>query len=134
MKIVSARDFSLQREVDYGTPEQNEAVRTIIHSVRQEGDEAVLRYTQSFDGVSLVAEQLRVTEEELKAAYDKVEPSFLQAIREAADNIRAFHMKQKRNSWMDLQPDGSLLGQIIRPLKRVGVYVPGGKGLIHPRC
>ncbi|URJ60559.1 histidinol dehydrogenase [Paenibacillus polymyxa] len=127
MKIVSARDFSLQREVDYGTPEQNEAVRTIIQSVRQEGDEAVLRYTQSFDGVSLIAEQLRVTEEELKAAYDKVEPSFLQAIREAADNIRAFHMKQKRNSWMDLQPDGSLLGQIIRPLKRVGVYVPGGK-------
>lgn len=76
MKIVSARDFNLQREVDYGTPEQNEAVRAIIRSVRQEGDAAVLRYTESFDGVSLTAEQLRVTEEELKAAYDKVEPSF----------------------------------------------------------
>jgi histidinol dehydrogenase len=127
MKIVSARDFKLQREVDYGTPEQNQAVKDIIHGLRAEGDAALLRYTEAFDRVKLSPQDLRISPEELQAAYSQVEPSFLEAIRTAAANIRAFHMKQKRNSWMDLQPDGSLLGQIIRPLKRVGVYVPGGK-------
>lgn len=127
MKIVSARDFKLQREVDYGTPEQNQAVKDIIQGLRAEGDAALLRYTEAFDRVKLSPQDLRITQDELQAAYSQVEPSFLEAIRAAAANIRAFHMKQKRNSWMDLQPDGSLLGQIIRPLKRVGVYVPGGK-------
>ncbi|MFB5269662.1 histidinol dehydrogenase [Paenibacillus enshidis] len=127
MKIVSARDFKLQREVDYGTPEQNQAVKDIIHGLRAEGDAALLRYTEAFDQVTLSPQDLRISPDELQAAYSRVEPSFLEAIRAAAANIRAFHMKQKRNSWMDLQPDGSLLGQIIRPLKRVGVYVPGGK-------
>lgn len=127
MKIVAARDFKLEREVDYGTPEQNEAVRNIVLAVRQEGDQALLRFTELFDRMILTASELRVTPEEMKEAYHYVEPSFLQSIRAAADNIRQFHTKQKRNSWMGMQPDGSLLGQIIRPLKRVGVYVPGGK-------
>ncbi|MFD3765705.1 MULTISPECIES: histidinol dehydrogenase [Paenibacillus] len=127
MKVVSASDFQLNRENDYGTPEQNEIVKTIVQAVRTEGDTALLRYTEQLDRIRLTAGQLRVTDEELQAAYQKVEPSFVEAIRAAADNIRAFHMKQKRNSWMDVQPDGSVLGQIIRPLKRVGVYVPGGK-------
>ncbi|HAG00872.1 MULTISPECIES: histidinol dehydrogenase [Paenibacillus] len=127
MKVVSASDFQLNRENDYGTPEQNEIVKTIVQAVRTEGDAALLRYTEQLDRIRLTAGQLRVTDEELQAAYQKVESSFVEAIRAAADNIRAFHMKQKRNSWMDVQPDGSILGQIIRPLKRVGVYVPGGK-------
>lgn len=127
MKLVSAQDFDLRREVEYGSPEQNEAVKSIVQAVKAEGDAALLRYTEQFDGMKLDANELRVTREELKAAYDAVEPSFVTAIRAAAANIRAFHARQKRNSWMDLQPDGSLLGQIIRPLKRVGVYVPGGK-------
>ncbi|UNK18616.1 histidinol dehydrogenase [Paenibacillus sp. N3/727] len=127
MKVVSVRDFKLQRESDYGTPEQNETVKAVVQAVRAEGDAALLRYTEQFDNMKLESYQLRVPEAELKAAYDHVEPSFVTAIRAAADNIRAFHMKQKRSSWMDLQPDGSILGQIIRPLKRVGVYVPGGK-------
>lgn len=127
MRIVKAEDFDLRREVEYGSPEQNEAVRAIVSEVKQQGDAALLTYTEQFDGVRLTAGQLRVTEEELKAAYQRVEPSFVEAIAAAAANIRAFHARQKRNSWMDLQPDGSLLGQIIRPLKRVGVYVPGGK-------
>lgn len=127
MKVVSVRDFKLQRESDYGTPEQNETVKAVVQAVRAEGDAALLRYTEEFDKMKLEAHELRVPEAELKAAYDHVEPSFVTAIRAAADNIRAFHMRQKRNSWMDLQPDGSILGQIIRPLKRVGVYVPGGK-------
>lgn len=127
MKVVSASDFQLNRENDYGTPEQNETVKTIVQAVRTEGDAALLRYTEQLDRIRLTAGQLRVTDEELQAAYQKVESPFVEAIRAAADNIRAFHMKQKRNSWMDVQPDGSILGQIIRPLKRVGVYVPGGK-------
>ncbi|MGG3281261.1 histidinol dehydrogenase [Paenibacillus solani] len=127
MKVVSARDFQLKRENDYGTPEQNEVVKAIVADIRAEGDAALLRHTEQLDRVRLTANQLRVTDEELKAAYEQVETSFVTAIQSAANNIRAFHMKQKRNSWMDLQPDGSILGQIIRPLKRVGVYVPGGK-------
>lgn len=127
MRLVSAQDFDLRREVEYGSAEQNEAVRTIVKAVKEEGDTALLRYTEQFDGMKLDASALRVTQEELKAAYALVEPSFVAAISAAAENIRHFHAKQKRNSWMDLQPDGSLLGQIIRPLKRVGVYVPGGK-------
>lgn len=127
MKIQSSKDFKLQREVEYGTPEQNQAVREIVAGIKQEGDAALLRYTERFDGVALTPAQLRVTPEELEEAYSRVEESFVTAIRAAAENIRAFHARQKRNSWMDLQPDGTILGQIIRPLKRVGVYVPGGK-------
>lgn len=127
MKVQSSREFNLQREVEYGTPEQNKAVKQIVADIKQEGDAALLRYTEQFDGAALTLAQLRVTAEELQAAYSRVEESFVTAIRAAAVNIRAFHARQKRSSWMDLQPDGTILGQIIRPLKRVGVYVPGGK-------
>ncbi|MUG47096.1 histidinol dehydrogenase [Paenibacillus woosongensis] len=127
MRIVSAGQFQLKREVDYGSPEQNAVVKTIVSAVKNEGDAALLKYTEKLDGMKLSPETLRVTEEEMRSAYDKVEPSFVAAISAAAANIRAYHARQKRNSWMDLQPDGSMLGQIIRPLKRVGVYVPGGK-------
>lgn len=127
VKIQSSKDFKLEREVEYGTPEQNKAVKEIVSDIKKEGDSALLRYTERFDGAALMPEQLRVTQEELQAAYGRVEESFVSAIRAAAVNIRAFHARQKRNSWMDLQPDGTILGQIIRPLKRVGVYVPGGK-------
>lgn len=127
MKIMRAEQFGITREVEYGSPEQNEAVREIVEAVRNEGDAALLRYTELHDKVSLDAASLRVGDAEIEAAYDRVEPEFVAAIREAAANIRSFHEKQKRTSWMDLQPDGSLLGQIVRPLRRVGVYVPGGK-------
>ncbi|MCM3631406.1 histidinol dehydrogenase [Paenibacillus glycanilyticus] len=127
MRIMKAEQFGLQREVEYGTPEQNETVRQIVEAIRTEGDAALLRYTEQLDRVQLDASSLRVTQEEIQAAYDRVDAAFLTAIREAAVNIRVFHEKQMRNSWMDLQPDGTMLGQILRPLKRVGVYVPGGK-------
>ncbi|WP_425311815.1 histidinol dehydrogenase [Paenibacillus graminis] len=127
VKVQSSKEFKLQREVEYGTPEQNRAVKEIVADIKKEGDAALLRYTERFDGAALTAAGLRVTEEELQAAYGRVEESFVTAIRAAAANIRAFHARQKRNSWMDLQPDGTILGQILRPLKRVGVYVPGGK-------
>ncbi|OXM14724.1 histidinol dehydrogenase [Paenibacillus herberti] len=127
MRIMRAEQFNLAREVEYGTPEQNESVRGIVEAVRTRGDEALLELTEQFDGVQLSAAQLRVTDEEINAAYDRVEPDFLDALRGASANIRAYHERQRRQSWMDVQPDGTVLGQVIRPLKRVGVYVPGGK-------
>ncbi|MFD0696527.1 histidinol dehydrogenase [Paenibacillus sp. GCM10027628] len=125
MRILPASEFQLKREVEYGSPEQNETVRRIIDEVRQDGDAALRRMAQRYDGVAV--SELRVTDEEVQAAYAQVDAGFVAALRQAAANIRAFHEKQKRTSWMDLQADGSLLGQIIRPLKRVGLYVPGGK-------
>jgi len=127
MRIMRAEQFGLKREVEYGTPEQNEAALRIVADVKAEGDAALLRYTEQHDRVKLDAASLRVTQEEIEAAYDLVDADFLTAIREAAVNVRVFHEKQMRNSWMDLQQDGTMLGQIMRPLKRVGVYVPGGK-------
>ncbi len=126
--VVQAERFALDRKVDYGTPEQNEAVRSIVREVRERGDEAVLAYTEAFDRVHFAeASELRVTQSEIDAAYGKVEPSFIEAIRAAAVRIRAFHEKQQRLSWIDVQPDGTTLGQLVRPLRRVGLYVPGGK-------
>jgi len=127
MRIMAASAFDLKREEEYGSPEQNAAVREIVAAVRAEGDAALLRYTERFDGVKLEPSGLKVTDGEIREAYGRVDDEFLAAIREAAANIRAFHEKQKRKSWMEPSPDGTLLGQIVRPLKRVGVYVPGGK-------
>ncbi len=127
MRIMRAEQFKLTREVEYGTPEQNESVRSTVEALRTRGDEALLELTKKYDGVSLSSSDLRVTEEEIQAAYSRVEPDFLDAIRGAAANIRRYHERQRRQSWMDVQPDGTVLGQVLRPLKRVGVYVPGGK-------
>lgn len=122
-----ASGFKLERESEYGSPEQNASVAEIVAAVRAEGDAALLRYTEAFDRVKLDASMLRVTEAEIHAAYDRVEPAFLDALRKAAANITAFHEKQKRQSWIDVQPDGTMLGMSLRPLARVGLYVPGGK-------
>lgn len=84
MKVVSVEQFDLRREVDYGTPEQNDVVKRIVHDVKTGGDEALLRYTQELDHAELTAVMLRVTKEELEAAYDQVEDSFVQAISAAA--------------------------------------------------
>jgi histidinol dehydrogenase len=127
MYIGKASNFRLERESEYGTPEQNAAVKEIVEAIRKEGDDALLRYTAAFDKVMLTPEQLRVTDEEIQGAYSRVAPEFLTALRQAAANIKAFHEKQKRGTWIDVAPDGTLLGMVLRPLKRVGLYVPGGK-------
>lgn len=127
MRLLKPSEFGLKREVEYGTPQQNTDTEKIVAEVKAKGDEALLYYTEKLDRITLTASQLRVTDEEIQAAYQHVEEDFLVAIREAAHNIRKFHEKQLRNSWMDMSPDGTMLGQIMRPLNRVGVYVPGGK-------
>lgn len=103
------------------------AVRELVHSVRSGGDEALCAATARLDGVHLEVTRLRVGQEEIRAAYNSVSEKFLAALRKAAGNILRFHRKQLRNSWIDPQPDGTLLGQLVLPLNRVGIYVPGGK-------
>ena len=100
-------------------------VKDIIAKIRAEGDKALFEYTERFDHVRLSAETVQVTREEIDAAYAKADPAWIEAMREAARRITAFHEKQKQNTWIDFQP-GIALGQKITPLNRVGVYVPGG--------
>jgi histidinol dehydrogenase len=124
MKIIQSADFDWKREMEVGTPEQNETVLSIISDVREKGDAALHQYTQKFDRIKL--ESFRVPPSDLDKAYENVSEAFLAALRQAAANIRAFHEKQKRTSWVDTQADGTMLGQLVRPLQRVGMYVPGG--------
>ena len=102
-------------------------VQAIVDRVREEGDAALIDYTKQFDGFVMTEEQFLVTEEEFAAAYEQIDPSFLSTLRRAKENIRLYHEKQRRYSWFDPTPGGSILGQKVTPLERVGVYVPGGK-------
>ena len=106
-----------------------EQVNVILEEVKEKGDEALFSFTERFDGAKLTKDTIRVTEEEIEEAYRQVDPELLAVIRRALVNIRSFHEKQKRNSWFDSRPDGTLLGQKITPLCSVGVYVPGGKAV-----
>ena len=102
-------------------------VSAIIDDIKDRRDEAVFEYTKKFDGYDLNADNIIVTEDEIKAAYEEIDAGLVEIIRKALVNIRNYHAKQKRNSWFDATPDGTILGQKITPLARVGVYVPGGK-------
>ncbi len=102
-------------------------VNEIIENVRQNGDKAVFDYTLKFDKFNLNCDNLFVTRSEIDEAYKRVDAEYIDVMRNAAENIRVFHEKQKRNSWIDTKPDGSILGQRITPLEIVGTYVPGGK-------
>ncbi|EET58457.1 histidinol dehydrogenase [Marvinbryantia formatexigens DSM 14469] len=134
MRIVTLTEESRQNLLDnllkrspqnYG--EYEGRVAAIVENVRTRGDEAVFAYTKQFDGAEVTAENIRVTEEEIAQAYREVDGQLLAVIRKALVNIRAYHEKQKRYSWFDSRPDGTMLGQKISALARVGVYVPGGK-------
>ncbi len=107
--------------------EYTEKVEAILKDVQENGDKAVFGYTEKFDKAVLTAETVRVTEEEIAEAYEKLPARTVEVIRKAIVNIRAYHEKQRRNSWFDAQPDGTILGQKITPIASVGVYVPGGK-------
>lgn len=102
-------------------------VAKILEDVKRKGDEALFGYTVRFDGAHLDAETVRVTEQEIQEAYDQVDEELLGIIRRALHNIRTYHEKQRQNSWFDSRPDGTILGQKVTALARVGVYVPGGK-------
>lgn len=102
-------------------------VSEIISNVRKNKDEAVFAYTKKFDKCEINAANIRVTQEEIEEAYTKVDAKLVEVMKKSAENIRAFHAKQLRNSWIDTKEDGSMLGQLITPIGVSGVYVPGGK-------
>ena len=99
----------------------------ILANVKEKGDEALFSYTKEFDKVEVTPETIRVTEEEIEDAYKAVDASLLEVIRKALVNIRSYHEKQRQNSWFTSTENGTMLGQKVTPLNRVGVYVPGGK-------
>ena len=105
-----------------------DSLNAILANVKKNGDKALFQYTKDFDKADINASNIKVTEEEIKEAYDRLEnPELVQVIRRSLKNIKEYHEKQKQYSWFDSKPDGSILGQKVTPLSRVGVYVPGGK-------
>ena len=103
------------------------SVREILENVQNRRDEAVFAYTKQFDGAEINASNIQVTEDEIREAYSLVDDSLLAVIRKAKKNIKDYHEKQRQYSWFDSRPDGTILGQKVTGLARVGVYVPGGK-------
>ncbi len=104
-----------------------DTVGEIVSTVREKGDEAVFDYTLKFDKTVITKENIEITKEEIDEAYSSVSQELVSVIKRAASNIQEYHMKQKQYSWFDSKPDGTILGQKVTPLSRVGVYVPGGK-------
>ena len=104
-------------------------VQEILDRVKAEGDQALFDYTQKFDGVTITEDTFRVTKEEIEEAYEQVDVHLVEIIRKSLKNIKEYHEKQVRYSWFDSKPDGTLLGQKVTALERVGVYVPGGKAV-----
>lgn len=107
--------------------EYESAVNDILSNVKTEGDKALFQYTKDFDKADINSSNVVVTQEEIDEAYNLVDKNLLNVIRKALVNIRSFHEKQRQYSWFDSKPDGTMLGQKVTALSRVGVYVPGGK-------
>ena len=103
------------------------SVATILVDVKEKGDEAIFEYTKKFDRAEINADNIVVTKAEIEEAYSLVDAQLVDVIRKALVNIRDYHAKQKQYSWFDSTPNGTILGQKVTPLNRVGVYVPGGK-------
>ena len=114
--LARAPDFSAEREA---------TVREIVATVKERGDCALLAYTKKFDGIDMAATDMRVSEAEIKMAYDNADPQFLEIIAAAAANIRKFHEAQRQNSWFIEDGDGVVLGKRVLPLDRVALLIPG---------
>lgn len=130
-KLTEETRRGLQKDLLKRSPnsyrEYEARVNEIIEKVREMGDEAVFSYTKQFDGAEISKENILVTREEIKEAYQKTDDKLIAVMKKSLENIRAYHEKQKQYSWFDSRPDGVLLGQKVTPLARAGVYVPGGK-------
>ena len=107
--------------------EYEKTVSDIVNDVMVNGDKAVFSYTKRFDKWDVDASNVRVSSEEIKNAYTQIDAKLVEVIREAAENIRTFHEKQLRESWIVPKEDGTILGQKITPIERAGCYAPGGK-------
>ncbi|MFO7819797.1 MAG: histidinol dehydrogenase [Halanaerobacter sp.] len=106
---------------------QMEAVQEIWDDVKENGDEAVFKYTAKFDGAELEPSTLVVQEEEIEEAYEKVDQEFLDALKTSIDNVEDFHQRQLREDWMNIKEDGTIIGQKFTALEKAGLYVPGGR-------
>ena len=133
MKIIRYTDSQYQEEVErlvnrsnLDLATQDATVRDILDAVRREKDEALLRYTNQFDRCNYTLDDIRVSEKAIQQAYTKVTEEEVEALKAAAENIRRYHQKQVQESWQ-YQEGGVTLGQMVRPLQTVGIYVPGGK-------
>ncbi|MCL6475334.1 MAG: histidinol dehydrogenase [Firmicutes bacterium] len=131
MRVISTDSASreevraiLRRSLTLEDAEIESRVRAILNEVAARGDDALREYTARFDGVQLT--HLEVTSEELRRAQEEVSPPVAEALQLAAERIRRFHEHQKRTSWFEADERGGLVGQMVTPLRRVGVYVPGG--------
>ncbi|WP_156290279.1 histidinol dehydrogenase [Oceanobacillus salinisoli] len=130
MKIITSEQFFAEKKVPSSSSQLNEeqidrSVLEIIKQVKQNKDAALFRYTEQFDGAEL--DSLLVSESEFNQARGKVDHEFIDAIKEAKENIKEFHQAQKEQSWLMEKDNGILLGQKVTPLEKVGVYIPGGK-------
>ena len=119
MQGLKSRAVAMQQDVI-------KVVEEILADVKNQGDEALIKYTKKFDGVELNSASIKVTPEEIIAARSLVDEEFMEAIKLAAKNIYEYHEKQKKNSWMHTKEGGVILGQTVRGLEKVGIYVPGG--------
>jgi len=119
--VISDSEILSRKNVSSGV---SGIVREILQNVRESGDVAVIEYTEKFDGVRLDSVQL--SEEEIESAVKATEKEYLDIIKEAAENIREYHSKQKRTGYEIKKDNGAILGQLVLPLERVGIYVPGG--------
>jgi histidinol dehydrogenase len=133
IKIIDLREgknsdifekLASRSQIEYGDVLRR--VEDIVGNVKKEGDSAVIKYTEMFDKVLLKEGELKVTTEEIEEAYREVDQKLLEAIRKSKENIEKFHQKQKENSWFSTEEDGVILGQLIRPIEVMGIYVPGG--------
>ena len=124
---MAALKEHLVRRSPSAFPEQEAAVRSILEDVRENGDEALIRYAAKFDCAVLTAATLRVSEEEIEEAVSSLDPEFLSVMERAAGRIRSFHEHQKETGWTVTDELGCRLGQKVTPLDIAGIYVPGGK-------
>ncbi len=134
MKIVKLNEDSIKdilnnllKRSPNNYKEQEKIVNDILCDIRENGDTALFEYTKNFDKADINAQNIKVTPEEIEEAYSQLDEELLRVIRRAMKNIEEYHELQKQNSWIETKPDGTILGQKITPLQRVGVYVPGGK-------
>lgn len=130
LKIMGAGDSALDsflRRAGTGLEKVTGEVAPIINQVREKGDRALVEFTRRYDGAEISNGDLQVEKREIEEAYNLVEPEFLEVLRQSMNNIKEFHQKQLPKSWWDLNDEGNLVGQIYRPLKRVGLYIPGGR-------
>lgn len=130
LRIINSQEplvEELRKSGEISGQEVLPVVMEIIDTVKRDGDQALYDYTERFDGASLAGKGLKVTAGEIEEAYRQVTPKFLQALRQAKENIINFHRQQREKSWWQVDEAGNILGQLYRPLTRVGLYVPGGR-------